>query len=208
MKQIDAGGLSFQDLRDCDKYYVDKTLLIKDILDRNDRGIYLFARPRRFGKTTNLSMLDAFFNIEYKGNNWFDGLAISNYPEYERYKNAFPVIKLNLKDTKCDDANHFLNRLKSTISAAYSDHAYLTKSDVLSEREKLNYEEIRFKNVEDDFIQDCIPELCRLLKKYHGVNPIILIDEYGPCCIQFLRRGVPPQNNELSRFVFVADSQK
>ena len=85
MKQIDAGGLSFQDLRDCDKYYVDKTLLIKDILDRNDRGIYLFARPRRFGKTTNLSMLDAFFNIEYKGNNWFDGLAISIVNEQSKF---------------------------------------------------------------------------------------------------------------------------
>ena len=178
MKQIDAGGLSFKDLRDYDKYYVDKTLLIKDILDRNDRGIYLFTRPRRFGKTTNLSMLDAFFNIEYKGNNWFDGLAISNYPEYERYKNAFPVIKLNLKDTKCDNVSQFLNCLKFVISDAYLDHVYLTESDMFSNREKSNYEEIRFGNISDEIIQRCIPELCRLLKKYHGVNPIVLIDEY------------------------------
>ena len=178
MKKINTGGLLFKDLRDENKYYVDKTLLIKDILDCDNRGVYLFTRPRRFGKTTNLSMLDAFFNIEYKGNNWFDGLAISNYPEYERYKNAFPVIKLNLKDTKCDDVGQFLNCLKFVISDAYLDHMYLTESDMFSSREKSNYEEIRFGNISDEIIQRCIPELCRLLKRYHGVNPIILIDEY------------------------------
>ena len=92
MKQIDLGGMSFAELREKDKYYVDKTLLIKDILGSNDVGVYLFVRPRRFGKTSNLSMLDAFFNIRYRGNSWFEGLAISDYPEYERYKNQFPVI--------------------------------------------------------------------------------------------------------------------
>ena len=77
MKQIDAGGLSFRENRRRNKYYVDKTLLIKDILESNDSGVFLFTRPRRFGKTTNLTMMDAFFNIDYKGNDWFDGLAIS-----------------------------------------------------------------------------------------------------------------------------------
>ena len=69
----------FWEIRSGRYYYVDKSLLIKDILDSNPHGVYLFTRPRRFGKTINLSMLDAFFNIEYKGNNWFDGLAISDF---------------------------------------------------------------------------------------------------------------------------------
>ena len=81
MKQVDTGGLSFAELREEDMYYVDKSLLIKDILEGGRRGVYLFTRPRRFGKTTNLSMLDAFFNIQYKGNTWFDGLEISKHPE-------------------------------------------------------------------------------------------------------------------------------
>ena len=63
MKQIDMGGLSFPQLRERNKYYVDKTMLIADILGEGDGDVYLFTRPRRFGKTTNLSMLDAFFNI-------------------------------------------------------------------------------------------------------------------------------------------------
>lgn len=68
MKQANTSGLPFQNLRGKDKFYVDKSLLIKDILDQDDCDIYLFTRPRRFGKTTNITMLDAFFNIEYKGN--------------------------------------------------------------------------------------------------------------------------------------------
>ena len=67
MKQIDAGGLSFRENRRRNKYYVDKTLLIKDILESDDSGVFLFTRPRRFGKTTNLTMMDAFFNIALAG---------------------------------------------------------------------------------------------------------------------------------------------
>lgn len=103
MKQIDTSGLSFIRLREEDMYYVDKSLLIKDIIESNRCGIYLFTRPRRFGKTTNLSMLDAFFNIKYKGNAWFDDLAISQYPEFEGYRNAYPVISLNMKNAKAPD---------------------------------------------------------------------------------------------------------
>lgn len=63
MKQIDMSGMPFAQLRERDKYYVDKTMLIADILRTGDSNVYLFTRPRRFGKSTNLSMLDAFFNI-------------------------------------------------------------------------------------------------------------------------------------------------
>ncbi len=61
MKQVSLGGHSFANMREKDRYYVDKTLLIKDLIDAEDDGVYLFTRPRRFGKTTNLTMLDAFF---------------------------------------------------------------------------------------------------------------------------------------------------
>mgnify|MGYP001037604639 FL=1 len=122
MRQIDAGGLSFRENRRRNKYYVDKTLLIKDILESDDSGVFLFTRPRRFGKTTNLTMMDAFFNIDYKGNDWFDGLAISRYPEYDGYKNAFPVINLNMKDTKSPDYGNFMNALGGAIVDALKKH--------------------------------------------------------------------------------------
>lgn len=114
MKQVSTAGLTFADLREYNKCYVDKTLLIKDLIDSDDR-VHLFTRPRRFGKTTNLSMLDAFLNMEYKGNAWFDGLAISDYEEYESYKNAFPVINLDMKDVNAPDYDRFLADMGAVI---------------------------------------------------------------------------------------------
>lgn len=113
MQRIDLCGQPFKGLRERGMYYVDKSLLIKELLDSNDRGVFLFTRPRRFGKTTNLSMLDAFFNIRYAGNPWFDDLEISRYPEYTGYKNRFPVIHLNLNDTK---ANTYESYITSSVS--------------------------------------------------------------------------------------------
>ena len=178
MKLVDTGGLSFSSIMSENYYYVDKSLLIKDILDSNPHGVYLFTRPRRFGKTTNLSMLDAFFNIEYKGNNWFDGLAISDYPEYERYKNAFPVIKLNLKETKSETYGSFVNKMKTAVCHVYEDYEYLTKSDLFDKHIKEKYSKTLTRDVDEDLLLDSIPTLCKMLKRYHSVNPIILIDEY------------------------------
>lgn len=169
--------MSFMKLRECDRYYVDKTLLIKDILDKNDHGVYLFTRPRRFGKSTNLSMLDAFFNIEYKGNSWFDGLAISDHPEYAGYKNAFPVVCLDLKDTECNTDDEFTILLRRIIRRAYQSHEYLKDSEALSEWERND-----FLNVINDESKDIcvfgIPDLCSMLRKHHGTGVVLLIDEY------------------------------
>ncbi|MCQ2070876.1 MAG: AAA family ATPase, partial [archaeon] len=82
MRQLPIGNDDFKSIRDSGKYYVDKSMLIADILSTNDEGAYLFTRPRRFGKSLNLSMLDAFFNIRYKDRNtWFEGLEISEHHE-------------------------------------------------------------------------------------------------------------------------------
>ena len=131
MQRIDLCGQPFKGLRERGMYYVDKSLLIKELLDSNDRGVFLFTRPRRFGKTTNLSMLDAFFNIRYAGNPWFDDLEISRYPEYAGYKNRFPVIHLNLNDTKANTYESYINKLRIAVKDAYKPHRYLLEDDDL-----------------------------------------------------------------------------
>jgi len=177
-QQIDTGGLSFMEIRRKDKYYVDKSMLIGDILSSNDSGVYLFTRPRRFGKTTNLTMLDAFFNIEYKGNTWFDGLEISNHPEFDSYRNAFPVINLNLKNTKSDDFESYVADLKDALNMTFDRFRYLMKSDLVYDDEKDLFDRVLKRSIEEDFIIECVPTLCRMLERHHGVKPIILIDEY------------------------------
>ena len=178
MKQINTGGLSFSELRKGDLYYVDKTGLIVDILSADCRGVYLFTRPRRFGKTTNLTMLDAFFNIEYKGNTWFDGLEISKHPEFDRYRNAFPVINLNLKNTKSDDFESYVADLKDALNMTFDRFRYLMKSDLVYDDEKETFDKVIRKTIPTEYISGCIPLLCRMLERHHGVKPIILIDEY------------------------------
>ena len=177
-RQIDTGGLSFMEIRRKDKYYVDKSMLIGDILSSNDSGVYLFTRPRRFGKTTNLTMLDAFFNLEYKGNTWFDGLEISNHPEFNSYRNAFPVIMINLKKTKADTFSSFVNHMRSVLNNTFDRFRYLMKSDLVYDDEKDLFDRVLKRSIEEDFIIECVPTLCRMLERHHGVKPIILIDEY------------------------------
>ena len=109
----------FQNIREGNKYYVDKSLLIKDLLSNDDMSAYLFIKPRRFGKSMNLSMLDAFFNVKYKGNHWFDDLAIQQYPEYEDYRNAFPVIRLDMKEVKVGTWEIFLRSFVGVLYDAF-----------------------------------------------------------------------------------------
>lgn len=178
MKEINTGGLSFAKLRERDKYYVDKTLLIKDILDTDDCGVYLFTRPRRFGKTTNLSMLDAFFNLDYKGKTWFDDLEISKYEKYNKYKHAFPVIRLNLGNTKAESYDSFLGKMQKAIRDAFEPHRYLLKWPDLREPTRRMFQYLDDKNAGRDDLVESINLLSSSLNSYHDKNPVILIDEY------------------------------
>ncbi len=180
MKLINLGGMSFAKLRREGYYYVDKTLLIADILDGDPRGVYLFTRPRRFGKTINLSMLDAFFNMEYKGNTWFDGLAISEHPEFEKYKNAFPVIHLDLGNTDADDFREFRGGLRRAVAEAFRPHRYLLEwpglSDTMRDLFRIFGDEKA--SLSKDMLKFSVSNLSEALTEYHGVSPIILMDEY------------------------------
>ncbi len=178
MKQVSLGSKSFIDIREKGKYYVDKTMLIADILQGDDDGVYLFTRPRRFGKTTNLSMMDAFFNMEYEGNTWFDGLEISNHPEFERYKNAFPVIHLNLNDTKAPDYDSFIDMMRTAVRNAYESHAYLLKETDTDPDFIDLFRSIKRRDIKETFLTTSVEDLSKAIFQSIGRKPIILIDEY------------------------------
>ena len=179
MKQrASTSGISFAQMQEENVYFVDKSMLIADLLSMDGRGVYLYTRPRRFGKTTNLTMLDAFFNLEYKGNAWFDGLEISKHPEFDSYRNAFPVIMINLKKMKSDTFSSFVNHMRSVLNNTFDRFRYLMKSDFVYDDEKDLFDRVLRRSIEEDFIIECVPTLCRMLERHHGVKPIILIDEY------------------------------
>ena len=164
-------------IREKDKCYVDKSMLISDIINTNSDGVFLFTRPRRFGKSLNLSMLDAFFNLNYKGNTWFDGLEISDQHEFDSYRNAFPVIILDMKAVMASSHDTFLKGMRSALAQTFDDFRYLLKGDMESD-EQLMFQSILERNLDSVLLQESLSFLCKLLERFHGVKPIVLIDEY------------------------------
>ena len=178
MKNIPIGVDDFKELRDGGGYYVDKSLFIADILDSGLTKVFLYTRPRRFGKSLNLSMLDAYLNLEYTGNTWFDGLAISDKRPNDPLKNSFPVIKLDLKDLNTENYEGFLNSLRKKISTLYSRFRYLDVSLELDPLYQDRYKTLYREGSDDEDLANSVRYLCEMLEMHHGRKAVVLIDEY------------------------------
>ena len=161
-----------------DYYYVDKTLLVKDIID-NGSKVTLYARPRRFGKSMNLSMLDCFFNIDGRGKGLFEGTKILSAGErYVSEMGKYPVIKLTLKEMKCPDFAWACLSFREIIRNAWRDHDYLRRDPALSGEDRQFFEDILCDRKSPEELSTSLPELMRLLKLHHGAPTVLLIDEY------------------------------
>ena len=132
LKIPQAGKSNFKVIRDGNYYFVDKSELISDIVNDGNE-VYLFTRPRRFGKTLNLSMIDAFFNINYKGNSWFNDLKISEHENCTKLKNSFPVIFISMKELGVRDFNLFRSDVATKMSELFGDFRYLSDSDKIDQ---------------------------------------------------------------------------
>ena len=161
-------------------YYVDKTLIIKDILDSYTGKSILITRPRRFGKTLTLSMIDYFFNINKDSKKLFSDKLI--YKEANRYKeqiNKYPVIHINMKDLSADSPSSLINQTIDLISKTYREFVYLLDDPNILEIEKKEFLDISNKKNNDIyFYTTAIKNLSLLLEKHHKEKVIILIDEY------------------------------
>lgn len=175
-KALPIGYENFQDIIEKDLYYVDKTEVIVDLL-RNKNYISLFPRPRRFGKSLFLSMIDNFFNIEKKETNkyLFDGLNISK-TEYYQELSSRPVIKLNFKNLKQNNYEIMYSSYKELIRELYSNKRYLL--EILSNEEKIIFQNFLEEKASIDKYQKSINILSSFLYKYYQKKVIILIDEY------------------------------
>ncbi len=171
------GTSDFKDIIQKGSTYVDKTLFIKEVMEDHAKVI-LFTRPRRFGKTLNMSMLECFLKIAVE--DLFSGLHIKNHPEFcLKHQNKYPVIFLTFKDVKFDDFPTAYNKIKGIFASLYEDHKYLLDGDLLSVFERENFEKIRGKTV-DDFneLGSTLSNLMKYFHKYYGIPAIVLLDEY------------------------------
>lgn len=177
-KRIPIGYEDFKQLIDSGFYYVDKSMLIYELLHSGGQN-NLITRPRRFGKTLNFSMLKYFFDINEKNNAYlFDGLKISeHYEELDMYRNTRPVITLSLKCAKQGNYREALRGLKYEIQRQFINNKFILDSGKLADEYKDEYKKILSMD-EDAVWSNSIQLLSICLKQYYGTKTIILIDEY------------------------------
>ena len=176
LKNLPIGRDNFKDVIERNLYYVDKTDIIEEIL-RTDSYVSLFSRPRRFGKSLFISMIDYFFNIEYKdiNKNLFEGLKISKSEYYNRMSST-PIIKLDFKNLKQDNYEDMYDAFKIMIRELYSRKEYLMET--LSDNDKKLFNSFLCKDATKGDYQKAVYTLTEMLYKYYGKKTIILIDEY------------------------------
>ncbi len=181
--KLPMGIENFKEMRTMDYYYVDKTGLIRELLE-NIAKVNLFTRPRRFGKTLNISMLQYFFEIG-SDSSLFEGLEISKEKELcEQYMAKFPVISISLKGISGISFEAAKRKLCSVIAREALRFEFLLQSDKLSTIERQQYQKLVALNnngefaISDGLLEDSLFILSKCLQKHYGKNTIILIDEY------------------------------
>ena len=200
-KKLPVGIDSFEKLRREDFYYVDKTRLIIDLL-KNWGEVNLFTRPRRFGKTLNMSMLKSFFEIG-TDKTLFDGLAISEEKELcEAYMGKFPVVFVSLKDVDGLTFENAYGKLRDILRAEISRLSFLMQSEQIAEDDKYSFE--RFLREQDtlDDVQKSLKMLSGLLYQHYGQKVILLIDEYDVPLDKAFQHGYYKEMAALIRSLF------
>ncbi len=179
MEGIPLGNDNFKEIRENGDYFVDKTGFIMEIVAKRSTKAFLFTRPRRFGKSLNLNMLNAFFNIEYRDKDpgWFNGLKVESDPKSMALKNSYPVILIDLKGLNTDSMEEFLNSFAAKIRVVFSSKKYLLVSD-LDDVDLMDFNRIRRREGNRSELEMSLKLLTDLLYEYHGKKVIILIDEY------------------------------
>ena len=176
-KAISIGIQGFSDLREQDCFFVDKTNFIKEWWEKRD-VVTLITRPRRFGKTLNMSMLDCFFSNKYANRaDLFEGLSIWQDETYRKLQGTYPVIFLSFAAVKAGNLEDAKTQIKQEIARLYWENRNLMKEDIFGEDERELYYRTTVK-MDDVTAQDSLRNLSVWMERYYGKKVIILLDEY------------------------------
>ena len=176
-KVVAIGKQAFDSVIENDCFYIDKTSFIKEWWENKD-DVTLITRPRRFGKTLNMSMLECFFSNKYKDRgDLFEGLDIWKDEKYRKLQGTYPLIFLSFAKIKQNTYEGAVKQIKNELINLYNAFDYITKSDLYNENEKLQYKSIRV-GMDDETAQEALNNLSNYLSRYYGKKVIILLDEY------------------------------
>lgn len=179
MQGIGIGTSDFKKMRIQDYYYIDKTMYIKDIID-NKSEVLLVTRPRRFGKTLNMSMLKYYFDCNIKDSKeLFKGLKILEQDEkYTSKLGYYPCIYITLKDVNDSNYEKMILNLETAVLNMYKQHMYLLDSDIIYEFEKKKMEDILYCREDETTLKNSIRDLSEYLSRYYDKPVMLFVDEY------------------------------
>lgn len=179
MKRLPIGISDFKQVIEENNYFVDKSMLIEELINSNAQ-VTLLPRPRRFGKTLNLSMLKYFFNNREDNGHLFKELAISKTPEFREHISQYPVIFLSFKDIKSTNVKEALNKITVLIREEFGRHKESISKivDTLNDEDRYNYHDIIQREATLDVYEKSLELLSSLLSKSYNQKVVILIDEY------------------------------
>lgn len=177
MKTISIGKQDFASLREHNCFYIDKTDFIKEWWNSQD-DVTLITRPRRFGKTLNMSMVECFFSVKYaKRLDLFEGLSIEKNAGLRKLQGTYPVLFLSFAAVKINTYENARRQICSLIASLYDENMYLLNGDTLNEREKKRFQAVTPEMNDADAVM-ALQNLCLFLSKYYGKKVIVLLDEY------------------------------
>ena len=176
-RTIAIGEQRFSTIREADSFYIDKTYFIKEWWENRDNTT-LITRPRRFGKTLNMSMTEQFFSVKYEGrSDLFEGLSIWQEEKYRKLQGTYPVISLSFANIKEETYEGACFRICQLLMKKFEECSFLLTSDVISEAEKSYIEKMR-SGMDEKNAGLALYQLSDFLMRYYGRKVIILLDEY------------------------------
>ena len=174
---IGIGKQDFEKIIVNHNFYVDKTNFIREWWESDDE-VTLITRPRRFGKTLNMSMLEQFFSIKYAGRgDLFAGLSVWEYEKYRSLQGTYPVISLSFANVKESDFRGTKQSMNRIIEDIYNKNAFLLTGEILTDNEKDYFRSVTC-NMEDTTATWALHKMSDFLSRYYGKKVIILLDEY------------------------------
>ena len=174
---ISIGNQMFDDIRENNNFYIDKTAFIKEWWDAKD-VVTLITRPRRFGKTLNMSMLNCFFSNRYAGrSDLFEGLSVWEDEKYRKLQGTYPVIFLSFADVKADNIQDARTQVKMKVTELFNENKFLLDSGILVENEAEIFKRVSM-YMDDVLCTSAVNMMCRFMQKYYKKKVIILLDEY------------------------------
>jgi hypothetical protein len=177
--KVGVGKSDFASLRKSGNYYVDKTELIYELVNDTDNEVTLFTRPRRFGKTLMMSMMENYFNIRKDSSGLFENLAITKHKTFcKEWMNQYPVLFISFKDVEAEDFNGAYKMLASRLADVCKGLTDIGNSDLVNPADKDIFSRLMYKKAEDDEVKNSVKTIMRMLYTVYGKQVILLIDEY------------------------------